>query len=69
MSTTTIAVEGMTCAGCASSERAELSHLPGVSDVSIDLAGGTVTIASIRPVDPDAVRAAVEEAGYTLTDA
>ncbi|KKF02355.1 heavy-metal-associated domain-containing protein [Mycolicibacterium obuense] len=66
MSTTTIAVEGMTCAGCASSVRAELSHLPGVSDVSIDLAGGTVTIASIRPVDPDAVRAAVEEAGYQL---
>lgn len=66
MSTTTITVEGMTCAGCASSVRAELSQLHGVTDVSIDLAGGTVTFASTRPVDPDAVRAAVEEAGYQL---
>ncbi|MBX7456398.1 heavy-metal-associated domain-containing protein [Mycolicibacterium sp. 3033] len=66
MSTTTINVEGMTCSGCASSVRAELSQLPCVADVSIDLAGGTVTIASTGPVDSDAVRAAVEEAGYHL---
>ncbi|MEH3138646.1 MAG: heavy metal-associated domain-containing protein [Mycobacterium kyogaense] len=66
MTTTTISVEGMTCAGCASSVRAELSQLPGVDDVGIDLAGGTVTISSSRPVDSDAVRAAVEEAGYQL---
>ena len=45
---------------------AELSQLPGVDEVSIDLAGGTATIASTQPVDPDAVRAAVEEAGYQL---
>lgn len=66
MNTTTITVEGMTCAGCASSVRAELSQLHGVTDVSIDLASGTVTFASTGPVDPDAVRAAVEEAGYQL---
>ena len=66
MSTTTITVEGMTCAGCASSVRAELSQLAGVSEVTIDLMRGTVTIVSIGSVDPDAVRAAVEEAGYQL---
>jgi copper chaperone CopZ len=51
MSTTTISVEGMTCGGCANSVRAELSHLPGVHDVDIDLSRGTVTIASDAPID------------------
>lgn len=66
MSTTTITVAGMTCAGCASSVRAELKAIPGVVDVAIDLSNGTVTIDSDPPVDHAAVKAAVEEAGYQL---
>ena len=66
MSTTTVSVEGMTCGGCASSVRAELSHLPGVVDVGIDLANGTATIDSESPLDAADIRAAVEEAGYQL---
>jgi copper chaperone CopZ len=66
MSTTTITVEGMSCAGCASSVRAELSQLAGVTDVGIDLAAGTVTITSSAPVDDADLRAAIEEAGYQL---
>lgn len=66
MSTTTISVEGMTCGGCANSVRAELSLVPGVTDVGIDLSAGTVTIASGTPVDAADIRAAVEEAGYQL---
>ncbi|MGE0218387.1 heavy-metal-associated domain-containing protein [Mycolicibacterium sp.] len=66
MSTTTITVDGMTCGGCANSVRAELSTIPGVQDVAVDLVNGTVTIASAAPVDADAIRAAVEEAGYQL---
>ena len=66
MSTTTITVEGMSCAGCANSVRAELTHIPGVVDVQVDIANGTVTIASDAPVDSAAIRAAVEEAGYTM---
>ncbi|MDG4666271.1 heavy-metal-associated domain-containing protein [Mycobacterium sp. 236(2023)] len=64
--TTTITVEGMSCGGCANSVRAELTHIPGVSSVDVDVSSGTVTIASETPVDDDAIRAAVEEAGYTL---
>ena len=63
-------VEGMTCNHCVSSVTEELSALPGVGSVAVDLvAGGTsrVTIASVDPLNPDAVRAAVEEAGYSLT--
>ena len=66
MSTTTITVEGMSCGGCANSVRAELAHIPGVNHVDVDISNGTVTIASDAPVDGDAIRAAVEEAGYTL---
>jgi len=66
MSTTTVTVEGMSCAGCASSVRAELSQVSGVTDVGIDLAAGTVTITSAAPVDDADLRAAIEEAGYQL---
>lgn len=66
MSTTTITVEGMSCGGCANSVRAELTHIPGVLGVDVDVSEGTVTIDSDKPVDPVDIRAAVEEAGYTL---
>ena len=66
MSTTTITVEGMSCSGCANSVRAELTQVPGVVEVDVDVSQGTVTISSDIPVDDAAIRAAVEEAGYTL---
>jgi copper chaperone CopZ len=66
MSTTTITVTGMSCGGCASSVRAELTTIPGIVDVDIDLANGRVTIDSEAPVNTAAIRAAVEEAGYQL---
>lgn len=64
--TTTITVEGMSCGGCANSVRTELTHIPGVLGVDVDVSSGTVTIASESPVDDEAIRAAVEEAGYTV---
>ncbi len=65
--TTTITVAGMTCGHCAGSVRNELSKLDGVDDVDVDLGAGQVTLRTSAPVDPDAVRAAVEEAGYGVT--
>src|SRR6266540_3601709 len=44
--------------------QAEVGALPGVSTVDVDPATGAVT--SEQPVDTDAVRAAVDEAGYQL---
>jgi copper chaperone CopZ len=35
--------------------------------VRVDLATGSVTVSSEQPLEDDAVRAAVEEAGYELT--
>jgi len=68
--TTTFSVSGMTCSHCVSAVTEEVSALPGVSAVDIDLnAGGEsrVTVISTAPLPQDAVRAAVDEAGYTLT--
>jgi copper chaperone len=62
----------MTCSHCVASVTEEISALSGVDSVSIDLKPGgssTVSVASSSPIDAEAVRAAVEEAGYSLAGA
>ncbi|WP_243073721.1 heavy-metal-associated domain-containing protein [Microbacterium sp. SS28] len=62
-------VEGMTCGHCVRSVTEELSELPGVAEVDVDLNSGglsRVRVASDAVLDEDQVRAAVEEAGYAL---
>ena len=67
MSTTaTYTVDGMTCDHCVRSVTEEVKQLPGVAAVDVDLASGAVTVTSDADLDTDAVRAAVEEAGYEL---
>jgi len=66
---TDVLVEGMTCSHCVMSVTEEVAALTGVANVTVDLnAGGTstVTVASKTPVDPAAIRAAIEEAGYSV---
>jgi copper chaperone len=58
-------VAGMTCAHCVLSVREEVSELPGVSAVDVELASGRLTVAGAG-VQDDAVRAAVAEAGYQV---
>ncbi|GGR64896.1 MULTISPECIES: heavy-metal-associated domain-containing protein [Micromonospora] len=69
MVTTTYQVQGMTCGHCVNSVSTEVSALPGVTDVQVDLASGRVTVTSESPLDTDTVRAAVDEAGYDLVGA
>ena len=59
-------VSGMTCGHCVTSVTEEVQEIPGVTDVRVDLAGGALSVTSSQPLDPDAVRAAVDEAGYRL---
>ena len=66
MSSSTYTVTGMTCGHCVSAVTEEISQLPGVQAVDVDLASGAVTVTSDAPVEEAAVRAAVEEAGYEL---
>jgi copper chaperone CopZ len=44
----------------------ELTRLPGVRDVRVDLNTGTVAVQSDGQLPLDEVRAAVDEAGYAL---
>jgi copper ion binding protein len=62
----TYSVTGMTCDHCVRAVEAEIGKIAGVSSVTADLGAGRVTLCSDAPVDPDVVRAAVEEAGYEV---
>lgn len=62
-------VTGMTCGHCVSSVTEEVSAIDGVESVEVVLKKGgasRVTVSAAGPIDADAVRAAVEEAGYQL---
>jgi copper chaperone CopZ len=67
METQTYTVTGMTCGHCVASVTEEISELASVESVDVDLATGSVTVTSSQPLDPAAIRAAVEEAGYALS--
>lgn len=66
MTESTYRVTGMTCDHCVRAVSTEVSKVPGVSDVQVDLASGGVTVRSEAPLDESTVREAVEEAGYEL---
>ncbi len=64
--TTTYTVTGMSCQHCVNAVTEEVAKLPGVESVAVDLPTGAVTVVSDEPLGGDAVRAAVDEAGYEL---
>ena len=59
-------VAGMTCGHCVRAVTEEVEQVDGVRDVDVDLETGRMVVSSDTPVD-DAIRAAVDEAGYELT--
>lgn len=67
MAEATYSVTGMTCDHCVRAVKTEVGSVAGVTSVSVDLEAGRVTVVSEEPVDPAAVRAAVEEAGFEVT--
>jgi copper chaperone len=73
MSTTaTYRVTGMTCDHCVRAVTDEVSAIPGVRDVDVDLVTGgesTVRVVSQDALPEDTVREAVDEAGYQLAGA
>lgn len=67
--TTTVDVEGMTCGNCVKHVSEAIEGLEGVLDVSVELRNGEaspVTVVSHEPLDEQAVRDAVDEAGYSV---
>lgn len=65
-SSSTYTVQGMTCDHCAGSVTAEVTKIPGVTDVNVDVMHGRLTVTSAAEVSAEAVTEAVEEAGYTV---
>ncbi len=66
MITTTYTVSGMTCDHCVRAVTSEVSGLPQVEHVAVDLPTGAVTVTSAVTIDHDALSAAIDEAGYQL---
>ncbi len=66
---TTLMVPGMTCGHCVSSVTKELQAVAGVENVSVELrkeAESEVTVFSDNPLAEDALREAIDEAGYEV---
>ncbi|CAK7284427.1 heavy-metal-associated domain-containing protein [Streptomyces sp. RM1] len=64
--TTVYKVTGMSCGHCEGSVSGEISQIPGVTSVKAVASSGEVTVVSEAPLDDEAVRAAVDEAGFEL---
>lgn len=59
-------VTGMTCGHCVSAVEREVSGIPGVAAVKVDLATQTVLVTSDEALDEAVLEAAITEAGYEL---
>ena len=57
-------VDGMTCGGCKAAVERVLSAQDGVERVSVDLAAGRALVTAGDAIAPQALVAAVEDAGY-----
>lgn len=60
----TITVKGMSCGHCKAMVEKNLAKLPGVTDVTVDLATGETKIGGTP--QPDAVKAVIEELGFSV---
>ena len=58
-------VPGVSCEHCRTAITAEVTRVPGVESVEVDLEAKRVTVAG-EGVDDGAVRAAIDEAGYDV---
>lgn len=68
---TIIDVEGMTCANCVAHVTEELEQVDGVLNVSVELRTGApspVQVFANEPLDEQALRDAVDEAGYSVSE-
>ncbi len=61
-------VPGVTCEQCRAAIVSEVGVVSGVESVDVDLDAKVVTVVG-REVSDEAVRAAIDEAGYDVVDA
>lgn len=65
--TKTYSVPGISCGHCKSAIEGEVSELPDVSSVVVDVDSRTVTVEG--DASDEAIRAAIDEAGYEVAPA
>ncbi|MBU6249736.1 MAG: heavy-metal-associated domain-containing protein [Cyanobacteria bacterium REEB417] len=61
-------INGMVCAFCAQGIQKKLSAVPGISDISVDMATRTVRLRTGEGFrgNTETIRQAIKEAGYVL---
>ncbi|MGY6496789.1 MAG: heavy-metal-associated domain-containing protein [Microcella sp.] len=62
-------VSGMTCGHCVSSVTEEVGAIEGVVNVNVDLnadGASRVTVQATHPIETDALRTAIADAGYEI---
>ena len=64
----TLQVEGMTCASCVARVEKALLKVPGVRAATVNLATERATVQALSTVPAAVLRAAVEQAGYGVSD-
>ncbi|MDR1692689.1 MAG: cation transporter [Oscillospiraceae bacterium] len=63
---TVLNVEGMSCSHCEAAVKKAVGALPGVAEVSVSLAGKTVTVAHGEGVGEAELKRAIEDIGYDV---
>ena len=66
-STFDLPIVGMTCASCAGRVERALRKVPGVTEVSVNLANERAHVEATGGIDPDSLIAAVDKAGYSAS--
>ncbi|WP_405818621.1 heavy-metal-associated domain-containing protein [Streptomyces sp. NBC_01390] len=61
-------VTGMSCEHCAASITEEVSRVPRVNEVDVDVTAGSVSVGG-TDLDDGLLRAAIVEAGYEVAEA
>ena len=69
MSTNQYQVTGMSCGHCENAIRAEVSQIPGVTNIEVSADTGRLAVTVDGQIDDAAVVAAVSEAGYEAVQA
>ena len=69
MKVMTVGVAGMTCQNCVRHVTEALTEVPGVHSVTVSLEENSATLAVDEVFDPAHAAEALDEAGYTLSEA
>mgnify|MGYP001857185243 CR=1 FL=1 len=63
-----LTVEGMMCQNCVKHVTKALEGVPGATDVQVSLENKSATVTVPEMTSDDVLKAAVEEAGYEVTE-